>query len=136
MPSIIVPEGDPGEDIARKLIAAARPDRVYEVRTSYSSGGLVFDVPDDIAAAAGFGDGSRRPAADTEEAGTPADTEPQGSPAAGESTTPGADTEAPPRTGKGSGVAAWREFLTARSIEYPADAERDDLVAIWESHTP
>lgn len=42
---------------------------------------------------------------------------------------PASDGE-PPRAGRGSGVEAWAEYATSKGIEVPADATRDDIVAL------
>lgn len=42
--------------------------------------------------------------------------------------------EVPPRSGRGSGLAAWQQFLDHQDITYPADATRDDLVDLWDTH--
>lgn len=36
----------------------------------------------------------------------------------------------PPRSGKGSGVEAWREYAASLGIEVPGDASRDDIIAV------
>lgn len=36
----------------------------------------------------------------------------------------------PPRSGNGSGVAAWREYADAIGVEYPESATRDEIVAL------
>lgn len=36
----------------------------------------------------------------------------------------------PPRSGKGSGVEAWRTYADALGITHPDDATRDDIVAL------
>lgn len=41
----------------------------------------------------------------------------------------------PPRSGKGSGLDAWQEFLTAHQIPYSPDDSRDDLITAWDTHT-
>lgn len=41
--------------------------------------------------------------------------------------------EAPPRSGRGSGVEAWREFAEQHDIEVPAGATRDDIIAACEA---
>jgi hypothetical protein len=39
----------------------------------------------------------------------------------------------PPRGGPGSGVDAWRKFLTDQGVgDLPADASREDLIALWD----
>ena len=35
----------------------------------------------------------------------------------------------PPRSGKGSGVEAWREYATSLGVEVADDATRDDIIA-------
>lgn len=40
--------------------------------------------------------------------------------------------EAPPRSGRGSGVEAWRAFLADNEIAADADASREDLIAAAE----
>lgn len=38
----------------------------------------------------------------------------------------------PPKTGKGSGVDAWREFLGSQNIPFEGDASKADLIALWD----
>lgn len=46
----------------------------------------------------------------------------------------GGTVQEPPRRGAGSGADAWRTFLTAQgATDLPADANRDDLVALWDA---
>lgn len=40
----------------------------------------------------------------------------------------------PPRSGRGSGVDAWREFATAVGLELDGDATRDEIIAAWDAH--
>ncbi|MFQ6851270.1 hypothetical protein K7395_24735 [Streptomyces filamentosus] len=40
---------------------------------------------------------------------------------------------APPRSGRGSGVEAWREFAEQHDVEVPAGATRDDIIAACEA---
>ena len=40
----------------------------------------------------------------------------------------------PPRSGKGSGAAVWRNFLDLSGVEHPATDNRDELIARWEQH--
>lgn len=52
----------------------------------------------------------------------------------GASTTSGGETQEPPRGGAGSGADVWREFLTGQGVtDLPEDANRDDLVALWDA---
>lgn len=39
----------------------------------------------------------------------------------------------PPRSGRGSGVEAWRAFLGGQGVTYPEDATRDELVELWDA---
>ncbi|MFI7239670.1 hypothetical protein [Streptomyces cyaneofuscatus] len=47
--------------------------------------------------------------------------------------TPPTEVEAPPRSGKGSGIDAWREFAERQDLEVPAEASRDDIIAACEA---
>ncbi|MFI7009974.1 hypothetical protein [Streptomyces sp. NPDC050145] len=44
-----------------------------------------------------------------------------------------APSEAPPRSGRGSGVEAWRAFAEQHDVEVPAEATRDDVIAACEA---
>ncbi|MFI5808981.1 hypothetical protein [Streptomyces sp. NPDC051561] len=44
----------------------------------------------------------------------------------------GGDAEAPPRSGRGSGEAAWRVFAEQHDVEVADDATRDDVIAACE----
>ncbi len=41
----------------------------------------------------------------------------------------------PPRSGKGSGVTAWREFAARPDVnlDVPADASREEIIAAWDA---
>lgn len=39
----------------------------------------------------------------------------------------------PPRAGRGSGLEAWQAHLDTHDIDYPDDASRDDLIAIFDA---
>lgn len=39
----------------------------------------------------------------------------------------------PPRSGPGSGVQVWREFLARQGIDAPADATKPALIGLWDS---
>ncbi|MGC4946177.1 hypothetical protein ACLQ2N_08220 [Streptomyces sp. DT224] len=41
--------------------------------------------------------------------------------------------EAPPRSGRGSGVEAWREFAAQHELDVDADASREDIIAAAET---
>ncbi|MEV8394828.1 MULTISPECIES: hypothetical protein [unclassified Streptomyces] len=45
----------------------------------------------------------------------------------------GGDFEAPPRSGRGSGVEAWRAFAEQHDVEVAADASREDIIAACEA---
>ncbi|MEV5911068.1 hypothetical protein AB0M00_19470 [Streptomyces chartreusis] len=44
----------------------------------------------------------------------------------------GSASEAPPRTGRGSGVEAWRQYAAQNDLDVPADASREDVIAAAE----
>jgi hypothetical protein len=46
---------------------------------------------------------------------------------------PGSADKAPPRTGRGSGVEAWRTFAEQNGVEVAPDATRDDIIAACEA---
>ena len=48
----------------------------------------------------------------------------------GQSPTP---VEAPPRSGRGSGVDAWRAFAEQHELDVAADASREDIIAAAEA---
>ncbi|WP_329151223.1 hypothetical protein OIU91_28385 [Streptomyces sp. NBC_01456] len=49
-------------------------------------------------------------------------------------TPPGAGgVEAPPRSGKGSGVEAWRSFADRKGVDVDQDATREDVIAACEA---
>ncbi|BDH04900.1 hypothetical protein [Streptomyces seoulensis] len=45
----------------------------------------------------------------------------------------GSEDEAPPRSGRGSGVEAWRVFAEQHDVEVAADASREDIIAACEA---
>ncbi|AQW55291.1 hypothetical protein ACIQPP_05580 [Streptomyces violaceusniger] len=45
----------------------------------------------------------------------------------------GSDVEAPPRSGRGSGIDAWRAFAQQHDVEFAADANREDIIAACEA---
>lgn len=46
---------------------------------------------------------------------------------------PDAAVDEPPRSGRGSGEEAWRAFLDKQGVNYPDDANRDELVELWDA---
>ncbi|MGW7248823.1 hypothetical protein [Streptomyces decoyicus] len=48
-------------------------------------------------------------------------------------TPPGVGVEPPPRSGKGSGVEAWRAFAERKGVDVDQDATREDVVAACEA---
>ncbi|MDH6279529.1 hypothetical protein [Prescottella agglutinans] len=107
MPTIIPTSPDQTADIARRLLAAA--ESPAQVVTVTAGSTMSFSVSDDVAERAGFGGAESLP-------------EPESEP------------KEPPRSGKGSGEAVWQAFLAAQGIEFPADAERGELIALWDAH--
>ncbi|MFB7594296.1 hypothetical protein [Streptomyces sp. NPDC056160] len=45
----------------------------------------------------------------------------------------GSEDVAPPRSGRGSGVDAWRAFAEQHEVEVAADASREDIIAACEA---
>ncbi|EST22776.1 hypothetical protein [Streptomyces niveus] len=43
------------------------------------------------------------------------------------------ESDPPPRSGRGSGVEAWRTFAEQHDVEVAADASREDIVAACEA---
>lgn len=41
----------------------------------------------------------------------------------------------PEAPAKNASTDAWRDFLTAQSVEFDPDATRDELVDAWDAHT-
>ncbi|RPK74461.1 hypothetical protein [Streptomyces sp. ADI95-17] len=42
-------------------------------------------------------------------------------------------SNAPPRSGRGSGVEAWRQYAEQHNVEVAADASREDIIAACEA---
>jgi hypothetical protein len=45
----------------------------------------------------------------------------------------GGETAAPPRSGRGSGIEAWRQFAEANGVDTDDEMSRDDVIAAVES---
>jgi hypothetical protein len=113
MPTII-PEPGQEQEVARRLLAQA--DDPNDVATDTQGSSLGFRVSDEVAAAAGFGEANAEPGdEDTDDAAE-------------------GGVEEPPRAGAGSGEDVWREFLKNQDppIEAPDDANRTQLIALWD----
>lgn len=92
--------------VAKILLDAAEADPSV-VRTS-TDGAFAFVVPDEIAASAGY----------------------EIDPISGDP----AELEEPARSGHGSGIAKWREFLTEKGVEFnPEIKDKDELIALWDA---
>jgi hypothetical protein len=46
---------------------------------------------------------------------------------------PGGDVEAPPRSGRGSGIEAWQAFAEKHGVGTDSDMTRDDIIAAAEA---
>lgn len=44
----------------------------------------------------------------------------------------GGDDQAPPRSGRGSGIDAWRRFAEKNGVEYDTHASREEIIAACE----
>ncbi len=115
MPSII-PTPDKAQEVARALLEAA--DSPDDVHTDTSGPSLAFVVSDELATKAGFGEYDDDPEPLPE-------TEPE---------TETVPAEEPPRSGKGSGEEAWKTFLKKRQFEFDETLERNELLALWDTH--
>lgn len=51
----------------------------------------------------------------------------------GDGDEPPAPSEAPPRSGRGSGVEAWRTFAEAHGVDTADEMSRDDVIAACEA---
>lgn len=54
-------------------------------------------------------------------------------PGAAGSPTPTGAGEAPPRSGRGSGIDAWRKYVEDNGVDMPTDATREELIAAAET---
>lgn len=45
----------------------------------------------------------------------------------------GGDVEAPPRSGRGSGIEAWRQFAEQNDVGTDSDMSREDIIAACEA---
>lgn len=106
MALIIAESGEQAREYARRLLDAA--DDPAQVRTSsdISDGVVGFDVPDELADKAGFGAAAEDP--ETEQ-------------------------PAPEPPARNASREKWAAWLDSKEIGYPADAGRDELVALWDS---
>ncbi|MFI1467642.1 hypothetical protein [Streptomyces wuyuanensis] len=77
-----------------------------------------------------YGPGDQVPAAVAKRIGEHAWTD---SGSSAEAPTPTGEGEAPPRSGRGSGVEAWRAFAEQHDVEVAADATREDIIAACEA---
>lgn len=112
------------------------PDDVAKVITNPACWGDPKADPADESAPGGQ---TEEPAAETPPPATPAPTEPVVTPAPVPVSEPPVPTpepapivEVPPRSGRGSGIDAWRAFAQAAGVTTPADATRDDIIEACE----
>lgn len=108
---IIAQNAEQAEDYARRLLEHADHPNEVATETTQANAVVAFEVSEELAKKAGFDTAEPEPA----------------EPETGE-----AETEAP---GRNASTAEWREFLSAQEppVEFPADAKRDELVAIWDA---
>lgn len=111
---IIATTGDQARDYARRLLDAAEDPAQVRTVTDVAEGVVGYDVPDEVADAAGFG------------AAAP-DPEPGPDPDAGQSA-----GEPPARNASREKWAAWLDSQEP-PVAYTAEDGRDDLVAIWDA---
>lgn len=138
MPTIIPTSPEQVQDVARALLEAA--DSPDEVRTDTSGPRLAFIVSDELATRVGFGEYDEDPEPLPE---IEAETESEAAVEQTTETNPAVDlvkpeaipVEEPPRSGKGSGEEAWKQFLKDQEIEFDKTLERNELIALWDAHT-
>lgn len=80
-----------------------------------------------------YGPDDRIPAAALRQIGDHAFAEPDAADQDDSDAGSGGDIEAPPRSGRGSGVEAWRVFAEQHDVEVAADASREDIIAACEA---
>lgn len=116
MALIIADSGEQAREYAQRLLAAATDPA--QVRTTYdiSDGVVGFDVPDELADVAGFGAAAEDP-----------------EPVLAVVANPETEQPAPEPPARNASREKWAAWLDAKEIEYPADAGRDELVALWDS---
>jgi hypothetical protein len=113
MPTI-TPGKDSARSFAERLLAAAEKQGLDPsvVQTTTQGSRLSFSVPESVADAAGFGDVDE-----------PAQHEGQ--------------LDEPPKSGKGSGIDAWKAFLRQEGVDFDEDEkDRDSLIEAWDASRP
>lgn len=88
-------------------------------------GGVAYGPDDEIPATV------RRQIGDHAFADPDADVEAEVDPDDGDES--GGDVETPPRSGRGSGIEAWRQFAEQSDVEVPAEASREEIIAACEA---
>jgi hypothetical protein len=119
---IIAETAEQAQEYARRLLEKADDAADVQTVTTEPNAAVAFQVSDKLARKAGF-------AADAKPADAkPADT---GAPA----TDTGTGTEEGEAPARNASTAEWRTFLAEQDppVEFPADAKRDELVAIWDA---
>jgi len=108
----------PPDDIAKRITnAAAWGESKSDTDDGSPQGEEVVETP--VVAAPGDGEVTT-PTAPEPTPETPADKAEED------------EVEAPPRSGKGSGITAWRAFADAKGVSYSEDAERDEIIQACE----
>ncbi|GGG04034.1 hypothetical protein GCM10007304_17720 [Rhodococcoides trifolii] len=158
----IQPAPDKLQDMAQRLLDAA--DSPSEVATCTNGSGVGFEVSEELARKAGVldeaSDDEVEDYAGLDDVDVTADLEKAADEAPDAQTEEQTETgleelvpeteqtniveeqaddteteQEPPRTGRGSSEAAWREFLSKQDgFTVPDDADRGDLIAAWDAH--
>ncbi|MCM6774990.1 hypothetical protein NDR87_26455 [Nocardia sp. CDC159] len=119
--------------VAARLVAAARPEAWRVELRTVGRPVPVYVAPTDVVDRAGFID-HERPGPSAASGGGVDDPDAQRPPSTAASPPPSALSEEPPRSGRGSSIPAWREFLTSRGIGWGLAASRTDLIDLWDRH--
>lgn len=98
------------------------------LKTFVHVGGTAYGPDDDVPADVAEQIGDHAWADDSDEGGDEPDRVGFVDPNARTATT----DEAPPRSGRGSGVEAWRAYAARHDLDVPADASREDIIAAAE----
>lgn len=123
MTLIIATTGEQARDYARRLLDEAGNDaHLVQTQTNVGEGVVGFEVPAELARAAGFDPGD-----DEDDDTAPAEEEEDADEA----------EQKPEAPARNASRAVWADWLDQQDppLTYDADASRDDLIAVWDAQT-
>ncbi len=124
MALIIAQTAEQASDYARRLLDTAADPAEVQTVTDVADGVVGFEVSDELADKAGFGETAPDP-----EPVTPV------TPPSPETPATEAPTETPEEApARNASRAVWADWLTRKEVAFDADAGRDELVALWDAH--